>query len=58
MATSGMLTFLPGEVTNTVTVVVIGDTDDEGTETFTVELTGAVNATINKGTGTATIIEP
>ena len=55
-AVSGTLTFAPGEISKTVTVLVNGDTTVEPTETFTVNLSGAVNGTILGGTGTGTII--
>ena len=53
---SGTLTFAPGEISKTATVLVNGDTTIEPTETFTVNLSGAVNGTILGGTGTGTII--
>src|SRR5207247_318475 len=55
-ATSGTLSFLPGETSKTVNVTVNGDTKHEADETFTVGLSGAVNATItdNQGLGTIT----
>lgn len=54
-ATSGTLTFAPGETTKTVTVLVDGDSKVEPDETFTVALTNPGNATITKGIGTGTI---
>ena len=45
-ATSGTLTFAPGQATKTVTVQVVGDTLDELDETYTVNLSNAVNAAI------------
>jgi large repetitive protein len=53
---STVLTFLPGETTKTITVLVKGDTNAEANETFFVNLSGAVNATItdNQGQGTIT----
>ncbi len=53
---SGTLTFAPGEISKTVTVFVNGDTAVEPTETFTINLSGAVNGTILGGVGTGTII--
>jgi uncharacterized delta-60 repeat protein len=53
---SGTLTFAPGEISKTVTILVNGDTTIEPNETFTVNLSGAVNGTILGGTGTGTII--
>lgn len=52
----GNLNFLPGTVTQTITVQVIGDTTNEPDETFTVNLTSATSGTIGKGTGIGTII--
>ncbi len=53
---SGSLSFAPGEISKTVTVLVNGDTTIEPNETFTVNLSGAVNGTILGGVGTGTII--
>jgi YVTN family beta-propeller protein len=55
-ATTGSLTFAPGETSKTITVPVNGDTSSEPDETFTVNLTNPRGAIINLGTGTATII--
>ncbi len=54
--TSGTLTFTAGATTQTITVPVIGETVPEANETFFVNLSGAVNATIadNQGLGTIT----
>ena len=46
IATSGTLTFLPGQTTQTFTVAVTGETDIEPDETFFVNLSNAANATI------------
>ncbi|MDP9299775.1 MAG: hypothetical protein M3P43_02595 [Actinomycetota bacterium] len=53
---SGTLSFLPGDTSKTIDVTVNGDTKHEADETFTVDLSGAVNATItdNQGLGTIT----
>jgi hypothetical protein len=50
------LTFLPGETTKTINVAVNGDNRFEPTESFSVNLSGATNATIadNQGIGTIT----
>jgi hypothetical protein len=54
-ATSGTLTFSPGQTARTITVLVNGDATSEPDETFTVNLSGAVNATIADGQGSGTI---
>lgn len=51
-----MLTFLPGEVSKPVTITVQGDGTSEADETFTVNLSNAVNATIGTADGTGTIL--
>jgi Calx-beta domain-containing protein len=53
---TGSLTFSPGQTTKTITVLVNGDTSIETNETFTVSLSGPVNASITTGTGTGTIL--
>jgi hypothetical protein len=55
-ATSGMLTFAPGESSKTVTVGVNGDTLVEPDETFFLNLSNAVGATIADGQGQGTIV--
>src|SRR5262249_13408368 len=56
IATSGTLTFSPSSTSRTITVPVRYDTVFEPDETFTVNLSAPVNATIADGTGTGTII--
>ncbi|MFM6201514.1 MAG: Calx-beta domain-containing protein, partial [Dolichospermum sp.] len=56
-ATSGSLTFAPGETTKTVNVGVIGDVYNEGNETFKLQLSNPTNATLSKSFGTGTIID-
>jgi hypothetical protein len=56
-ATSGGLTFGPGETTKQVSVDVQGDVLDEANETFTVGLSNAVNANISAGGGIGTITD-
>jgi chitinase len=56
-ATSGTLTFLPGEVLKQITVPVVGDTLNEADETFFVNLINPTNATIIDAQGMATIID-
>ncbi len=53
---TGTLTFTPGQTTQTVTVLVVGETVPEANETFFVNLSGATNASIsdNQGIGTIT----
>ena len=54
-AASGTLSFTPGQLTSTITVLVNGDTAPEANETFNVSLSGGVNATISDATGVGTI---
>ena len=56
-AGSGVLNFTPGATTQTITVPITADLLDELDETFTVNLAGAVNATITDATGTGTILD-
>jgi outer membrane protein assembly factor BamB len=53
---TGTVTFVPGDVSETVTVNVNGDTTPEGDETFQLVLSGPVNASFADGTGVATIL--
>jgi len=50
------LTFAPNELEKTITVTVNTDDVKEGNDDFIVTLSGAVNGTISKGTGTGVII--
>jgi aryl-phospho-beta-D-glucosidase BglC (GH1 family) len=54
-ATSGTITFAPGQTTQLVTVVVRGDTTVEDNETFSVVLSSASGATLATSTATGTI---
>ena len=54
-AASASLTFTAGATTRTIVVNVVGDTALEPDETFTVNLTNAVGATLADGVGLATI---
>jgi hypothetical protein len=54
-ATSGTLTFAAGETSKTITVDVNGDTKFEANETFFVNLSNAMGATITDGQGQGTI---
>lgn len=53
---SGTLTFAAGETTRNISVAVKGDTLAEKNEAFYVLLSGAVNASLSRGRGTATIL--
>jgi hypothetical protein len=57
VAAAGTLTFPPSTTTRTVAVAVIGDLVDEGNETFTLNLSAPVNATIADAQGTGTILD-
>jgi len=57
VASSGTLTFQPGETSKTLSVAVKGDLIDEYDETFFVNLSGAANAQIAHGQGLSTIID-
>jgi hypothetical protein len=57
VATSGTLTFAPGETSKTITVPIIGDRLGEPNETFVVNLTSPTNATVADGTGVGTIVD-
>jgi hypothetical protein len=56
--TAGMLTFEPGQIDNTISIPINGDTIDEEDETFNVRLEAgtATNATIAKAVGVGTIL--
>ncbi|MDQ3812471.1 MAG: PKD domain-containing protein, partial [Armatimonadota bacterium] len=56
-ATTGTLSFAPGTTTKTITVPVLADTTDELNESFVVNLTNAVNATIKDNQGVGTIAD-
>lgn len=55
-ATSGVAVFPAGTTSLTIAVPVIGDTVLEPDETFTLNLSSAINATIARATGVATIL--
>jgi hypothetical protein len=55
VATSGQVTFQPGETSQPITVVVNSDLTDEPDETFFVNLSNATNADIGDGQGIGTI---
>ncbi len=56
-ATSGTLNFAPGQTTQTITVAITNDLVFEGTETFNVNLSAPVNATIADEQGLGTIVD-
>lgn len=57
VADDGSLTFDPGEASQTVAVLVNGDSDDEPDESFTLNLTNPANADIIDAQGMATVID-
>ena len=56
-AGSAVLTFQPGQTSQTVEVFIIGDLAVEGIETFFLNLSGPVNATTGDGQGLGTIVD-
>src|SRR5207247_5814560 len=56
-AQTGHLTFDPGATTQTITVAVLGDSAVESIELFGVTLSGAVNATLDDGSGVGRILD-
>lgn len=56
-ANNGILTFNPGQITQTISVPVNGDLSHEASETFSVNLINATNATIADAIGMGTIID-
>jgi hypothetical protein len=56
VAASGTLTFTPGQQLQPVNVTINGDTALESTETFNINLSGPVNATLGDGQGVGTIV--
>ncbi len=57
VATSGTVTFNPGETTKSISVEVSGDNIDEVIETYLVNLTNPTNATITTAQGTGSIFD-
>jgi hypothetical protein len=56
-ATSGTLTFAPGETTKAINVPILDDAILEGSETFNVDLSNPTNATILDDQGEGTILD-
>ncbi len=56
-ATSGTLTFAPGETTKTISVVVKNDSLTEGNETFNILLSSPSGAVLTDAAGVGTIID-
>ncbi|MBX3622876.1 MAG: VCBS domain-containing protein [Rhizobacter sp.] len=56
-AASGSIAFAPGQTTQTVTVSIHNDTDTEPSESFSVNLSNASNATIATPQGLGTIVD-
>jgi hypothetical protein len=54
---NGTLTFAPGQLSQTITVPVVGDTVRTGAQTFFVNLSGASNATIATAQGVGTLLD-
>ena len=57
IATSGALTFAPGEVEKPVVVLVNGDTVDETQETFFLDISNVQNATVSSSRGNGFIVD-
>src|SRR4026209_17639 len=57
IATSGALTFAPGEVEKPVVVLVNGDTVDEAQETFFLDISNVQNATVSSSRGNGFIVD-
>ena len=57
VATSGTVTFAPGELEKPVVVLVNGDTVDEAQETFFLDISNVQNATVSQGRGTGFILD-
>ncbi len=54
-AASGLLTFAPGQTSQTINVTVLGDTLNQPTKKFTVALSNPQNATLGRATGNGII---
>ncbi|BCM88294.1 hypothetical protein IAD21_00125 [Abditibacteriota bacterium] len=56
-ASSGTLTFAPGQTTQTITVPIVTDVIDEGNENLQVFLSNSINAGLGKDRATGTIVD-
>ncbi len=56
LATSGTVTFIAGQTSRTVVVQIVGDTTYEPDETFTLQLSAPVNASLKTPSATGTLI--
>ncbi|HET6891147.1 MAG TPA: Calx-beta domain-containing protein [Pyrinomonadaceae bacterium] len=56
LATTGSITFVPGQVIRTIFVTINSDVNFELNESFTITLSNPVNAILNKSQGTGTIL--
>ena len=56
LSKAGTMTFASGIVSQTLTIVVNGDLEEELDETFSVVLSNASNATLDRPQGQATIL--
>ena len=54
-ATSGIVTFAPGDTAKTISVPIVDDDVEDGGETFSVTLSNPTNATLGNHTATGTI---
>lgn len=58
LATSGSLTFAPGQTSQQISVSILGDVIDEGeSEQFTVQLSNPTNAVLDQAAGVGTILD-
>jgi hypothetical protein len=57
VATTGTLTFAPGELSKQVVVAVVGETLDEPHETYSLNLSNAVSATLADPRGAGTVLD-
>jgi hypothetical protein len=56
-ASSGTVTFAPGQTSKTIDIAILGDTTSEPNETFTVTLDTPTNAMLATPVGTGTIVD-